>query len=84
MATTEYLQYWVKISKDRATNLVVAEVPALGTADDGVDQQDALSNIQKMVEFHLDCLTEEGQPLPIEKRKREGLYLHVRRPARAA
>lgn len=84
MATNELLAYWVKLSRDEATNLVVAEVPALGIADDGVDEQEALHNIHKMVEFHLDCLSEEGQPIPVETREGAGFYLHVRRPARAA
>jgi predicted RNase H-like HicB family nuclease len=84
MASNELLAYWVTLSRDEATNLVVAEVPALGIADDGIDEQEALANIETMLEFHLDCLIEEGQSIPVETRTGPGFYLHVTHPARAA
>jgi len=84
MKTQQYLEYKVKLSRDKETGLVVAEVPALGIADDGVDKGQALANIRHMVAFHLDCLLEEGAAIPEEKHKGEGIYVRVKRPARAA
>ncbi len=80
----QYLEYRVNISRDKETGLVVAEVPALGIADDGADNIEALTNLGEMVAFHLDCLVEEGEPIPVERKFGEGYYLRVRRPARAA
>ena len=84
MTTQDYLVYRVKLSRDDATGLAVAEVPALGIADDGADSSEALANIQEMAAFHLQCLAEEGEPIPLETHKGEGVYLHVKHPLRAA
>ena len=84
MKVPAYLEYKVEVSKDKESGLVVAEVPALGIADDGVDHSEAIGNIQQMVAFHLECLAEEGASIPLETRRGEGLYLRVKRPARAA
>lgn len=84
MASTSYLEYKVRMSKDRETGLIVAEAPTLGIADDGKDERQALSNLQKMVVFHLECLMEEGQNFPVEKRRGEGYYLRVKQPVHAA
>ena len=61
------LQYRVEVSKDPETGSVVAEVPALGIADYGADTPEALTNIKAMVAFHLECLQEEGKPIPAEE-----------------
>jgi predicted RNase H-like HicB family nuclease len=79
-----YLEYKVKLSRDKETGLIVAEVPTLGLADDGSDQHEALSNLQHMVAFHLECLVEEREPIPTEKRLGAGLYIRVKLPAHAA
>ncbi len=84
MKASPYLEYRVRLSRDKATGLVVAEVPALGIADDGADKHEALANIRRMVSFHLECLAQEGEPFPTEKGHGEGIYLRVKCPARAA
>ena len=71
MAGTSYLEYKIQVFKDSETGLIVAEAPTLGIADDGRDEREALSNLQKMVVFHLECLIEEGQAIPVEKRRGE-------------
>lgn len=66
--------------KDPETGSVVAEVPALGIADQGVDVPEALANIKAMVAFHVECLQEEGEPIPPGEEGEEGSYLHVMLP----
>jgi predicted RNase H-like HicB family nuclease len=62
------LHYRVVITRDSETGSVVAEVPALGIADQGADVPEALANIKAMVAFHVECLQEEGEPaLPGEE-----------------
>jgi predicted RNase H-like HicB family nuclease len=78
------LHYRVAVSKDPETGAVVAEIPALGVADQGADVPEALANIKAMVAFHVACLQEEGEPIPRCEDAEEGLYVHVRLPARAA
>ena len=80
----KYLEYRITFSKDKATGLIVAKVPTLGIADDGKGREEALGNIKKMIAFHLECLFEEGQKIPIEKELGEGIYVRVKHPARAA
>ena len=58
------LQYRVEVTKDPETGSVVAEVPALGIADHGADVPETLGHIKAMVAFHLECLDEEGEPVP--------------------
>ena len=67
MSASSMLQYRVVVTKDPETGSVVAEVPALGIADQGADVQAALTNIKAMVAFHVECLQEEGEPIPGEK-----------------
>lgn len=57
-------QFLVKLYKDTETRQIVAEVPALSIADYGVDSSEALVRLQEMVHFHLECLVEEGKPIP--------------------
>lgn len=78
------LQYRVLVTKDSETGNVVAEIPALQIADFGVDVPEALDRLQSMLAFHLDCLREEGKPIPSENEEQEGLYLRVKIPAHAA
>jgi predicted RNase H-like HicB family nuclease len=72
------------VSKDPETGSVVAEIPILHIADFGADVPEALERLQGMLAFHLDCLQEEGKPIPAEEGEEEGFYLRVRIPAHAA
>ncbi len=45
---------------------------------------EALERLQAMVAFHLDCLRQEGKPIPTEKREEAGFYLRVKLPPYAA
>jgi predicted RNase H-like HicB family nuclease len=58
------LRYRVVVTKDEETGCVVAEVPALGIADQVADVQGALINAKAMVAFHVECLREEGESIP--------------------
>ena len=78
------LQYQVAFTRDPETASVVAEIPALQIADFGVDVPEALDRLQSMVTFHLDCLIQEGKPVPTEEREEAGFYLRVKLPPHAA
>ena len=84
MKAQKYLEYQIKFSKDKATGLIAAEVPSLEIANDGKDKSEALKNIKDMISFHVECLIEEGQNIPQEKSKGEGIYLRIKWPERAA
>ena len=64
----------------------VAAVPmaARHLADFGADMPEALERLQAMLAFHLDCLREEGKPIPAEGDDQEGFFLRVHAPAHAA
>jgi predicted RNase H-like HicB family nuclease len=78
-----FYQFRVRLLKDKATDQIVVEVPALDICDYGPDSQKALRRLKEMVAFHLECLMAEGKPIPQEKKATEGLYLRVRRPVSA-
>lgn len=78
------LSYRVLFSRDPDTRSVVAEIPALGIADHGADMPETLDRLRDMLSFHLDCLREEGKPIPRDACEEEGLYLRVSVPAHAA
>jgi predicted RNase H-like HicB family nuclease len=63
---------------------VVAEIPTLQLADFGADLPEALERLQEMASFHLDCLIQEGKPVPIETMEEAGFYLRVTLPPYAA
>ncbi len=84
MSPPAILQYRVMMMKDPETGSVVAEIPALGIADQGADVPEALANIKAMVAFHVECLQEEGEPIPPGEEGEEGFYVHVKLPAHAA
>ena len=72
---------WITMSCSRGireTASVVAEIPALRIADFGADVPEALERLQAMAAFHLDCLVQEGKPIPTEKREDAGFYLRVK------
>ena len=58
------LHYHVLFTRDPETTSVVAEIPAPQIADFGADIPEALERLQAMATFHLDCLVQEGKPIP--------------------
>ena len=80
MQTQNLYRYRVVLSHDSQTGQTIAEVPALDIADCGVDASEALSSVQEMIAFHLECLILEGKPVPSEESHEEGLYVQVRLP----
>lgn len=84
MSRAEVLDYRVALTRDPETAAVVAEIPALQIADFGVDVPDALDRLQAMATFHLDCLVQEGKPIPTDEREEAGFYLRIKLPSRAA
>ena len=78
MDTSGFYEFQVRVTKDKDTGQVVAEVSTPDIADYGADSQQALRRLRKMVAFHLESLIDEGKPVPSEKRAGEGLYLRVR------
>ena len=43
--------------------------PTLGLVDSGDTVEDAISNMQKLIEFHLECIREEQGFVPIDYSK---------------
>jgi len=80
----KFFEYRVSVVRDSETGQVVAEIPALQIADHGKDLPEALTHLEEMLRFHLECLQEEGKPIPKELHTEEGFYLRVKLPAHAA
>ena len=80
----EFFEYRVLISRDDETGQVVGEIPLLGIADHGKDLPEALTHLEEMLRFHLECLQNEGKPIPRERHLDEGFFLRVKPPAYAA
>jgi predicted RNase H-like HicB family nuclease len=80
----KFLDYHVAITRDEQTGQVVATIPALGIADYGPDLSGALTSLDEMLKFHLECLRKEGKRIPKERRTKEGFYLRVKLRAHAA
>ena len=78
------LHYQVVFTRDPETASIVAEIPALQLADFGADLPEVLDRLQAMATFHLDCLVEEGKPIPTEDTEEAGLYLRLKLRPRAA
>jgi len=72
MQAQELYEYRVILSHDEETGHVVAEVPALGIADFGDNAEQALQSIQEMIAFHIECLIEDGKPVPEETSSEAG------------
>ena len=83
MKTQDLYQFKIVLSHDSQTGQTVAQVPALDIADYGIDTEEALSSLQDMLVFHMECLVSEGKPVPREEGQEEGLYLQVRLPVGA-
>ena len=84
MSAFAAVEYRVVVRKDPETGSVVAENPTLQLADYGADVPEALERLQAMLTFHLDCLRQEGKPLPADRQGQEGFFLRVNLPAHAA
>lgn len=84
MSAQTTLTYRIVLTRDPDTSAVVAEIPALQIADFGLDVPEALERLQAMATFHLDCLVQEGKPIPTEEREDAGFYLRVTHPPHAA
>ena len=84
MGGSATVHYHVVFTRDPDTTSVVAEIPALQLADFGADVPEALERLQAMATFHLDCLVQEGKPIPTEEREEAGFYLRVTLPPHAA
>ncbi len=69
MKTQDLYQFKVVLSHDSQTGQTVAPVPALDIADYGIDTEEALSSLQDMLVFHLECLVSEGKAIPREEHK---------------
>ena len=54
-----------------------AYCPTMGVADDGATIEDALKNIQATIKFHLECLAEEGEAVPLGHK---GIFTSVQVP----
>ena len=80
----EFVEFRVIVKRDAETGQVVVEIPSLGIADYGKDLPEALTHLEEMLRFHLECLQEEGKPVPEERHTEEGFYLRVKPPAHAA
>jgi len=68
---TKVLNYRVIIESDQRTgsqkSCFTAFCPTLGIADDGDTIEEALENIKSLIKFHVRCLLEEKQPIPVDK-----------------
>lgn len=65
---TQVLNYRVIIEKEHyedGTPVYSALVPTLGIADYGPTIEKALENTKECIKFHIDCLIEEGEKVPL-------------------
>lgn len=74
----DFAEYRVCLCWDAETELMVADVPALGIADDGPDAPSALDSVREMALFHIEGLIEEGKEVPVEARTEEGIFIRIR------
>ena len=84
MSQAAALSYHVVFTRDPETTAAIAQIPALQLADFGADVPEAPERLQAMASFHLDCLAQEGKPIPIEEREEAGFYLRMMPPSHAA
>ena len=63
--------YTVVIEKEYRTSTkkscYSAYVPVLGVATDADSLEEVQRSIKKLVEFHIESLAQEGEPIPVEK-----------------
>jgi len=64
------LNYRIIVKPDTRTGsdepCFTAYCPTLGLVDDGETSEKALANLQKTIEFHLECLELEKQTIPVD------------------
>ena len=69
------LDYRVILKPDKSLGsnkpCYVAYCPTLGVADDGNSPEQALSNIQETIAFHIECLQKEHKEIPVDKPNEE-------------
>ena len=64
----ENLEYTVILHWDDEYSGYWVEVPALpGCVSQGKSKEDALTNIREAMQLHLECLKEDGEPVPREE-----------------
>ena len=72
---TNFFNYRVIIKPDERTGdskaCFSALCPTLGIADDGDTFEEALANIEKLIKFHLECLTSEKAKIPVDEPEKE-------------
>lgn len=54
--------------------------PTLGLSDGGDTIEEAIVNMKKLIEFHLDCLIKEKKPLPVDSEEEIVVTTKVRIP----
>ena len=81
---TNVLNYRIIIEPDTRTGAkeagYAAYCPTLGLADGGDTIEEAIANMKKLIEFHLDCLIKEKQPLPVDSEEEIVVTAKVRIP----
>jgi len=64
----EAIEYTVILHRDDEYSGYWVEVPALpGCVSQGKTKEEALTNIREAVQLHLECLKEDGEPIPTEE-----------------
>ena len=68
---TKVLNYRIIIEPDTRIGTkesgYAAYCPTLGLADGGDTIEEAIANMKKLIEFHLECLVKEKQSIPTDK-----------------
>jgi predicted RNase H-like HicB family nuclease len=64
---TRILEYTVILHRDDEYGGYWAEVPALpGCVSQGKTREKSLKNVREAIELHLECLSEDGEEIPVE------------------
>ena len=78
------LNYRIIIEPDKRTGTneagYAAYCPTLGLSDGGDTIEEAIANIKKLIEFHLDSLIKEKQPIPRDSDEEIVVMAKVRIP----
>lgn len=68
---TTVLNYRIIVEPDTQTGTgkpgYTALCPSLGVADDGDTVEEALKNVKGAIEAYVECLVEDGMPVPVDK-----------------
>jgi predicted RNase H-like HicB family nuclease len=60
----EERRYAVIVEKDEAGGYVATAPAFPGVADQGETEEEALVNLREALDFTIECMVEEGEPLP--------------------